>query len=264
MAKTKARKKKQGRPFETLRALLIAVALALGIRAFVVEPFKIPSGSMVPTLLVGDYIIVNKFAFGIREPFSGKLLFPVGEPRRGDVIVFRKPGEENVDYIKRIVGAPGDRIEVRDGRLFVNQQPIDRVPDGTFSYACRHGSPQPMRRFREIAENAREYTVIYNPVPRTGSFPEIEVPEGSYFMMGDNRDCSHDSRGWNERHRFVTDQHIKGRAMVIHWSWDLGGDTSPQRGFVSDFLHTLAKVVTFQVEEIRWHRIGRNVDGLAD
>ena len=118
------------KPFETLRALALAVLLALGIRAFIVEPFKIPSGSMIPTLLVGDYILVNKFAYGVREPFSGRLLVGLGEPARGDVIVFRYPDDPRIDYIKRVVGVPGDVVEIREGRLWVNGQIVDRVSEG--------------------------------------------------------------------------------------------------------------------------------------
>ena len=252
------------RPFETLRALALAVLLALGIRSFVVEPFKIPSGSMIPTLLVGDYIIVNKFSYGVREPFTGKLLIPLGEPQRGDVIVFRYPDNESIDYIKRIVGVAGDLIEIREGRLWVNGQVQDRVADGEFRYVdYQHGKDVVKRRYREIAEGGVEYSVIRNLRPvGVGSERRWRVPERRYFMMGDNRDNSRDSRLWN--HPFVSPEQIKGKAVRVHWSWVVGGPQTAGRSFVADFLNTLWRVITFQVEEVRWDRVGRPVDGLAD
>ena len=252
------------RPFETLRALALAVLLALGIRSFVVEPFKIPSGSMIPTLLVGDYIIVNKFSYGIREPFAGKLLIGLGEPERGDVIVFRYPDNPSIDYIKRIVGLPGDLIEFREGRLWVNGQVQDRVPEGEFTYLdYQQGRDVVKRRYREIAEGGVEYSVIRNLRPTGGnSVRRWRVPEERYFMMGDNRDNSRDSRLWNNP--FVMPEQIKGKAVRVHWSWVVGGPQIADRGFVADFVNTLWRVISFQVEEVRWSRLGRRVDGVAD
>ena len=255
-------RRRAAQSLETTKALLIAVVIALTIRVFLVEPFKIPSGSMIPTLLVGDYIIVNKLSYGVRLPFNGQLLIPIGEPVRGDVVVFRFPDNPKVDYIKRVVGIPGDRLEIRRGRLFVNGQPVDRVPEGDFLYPDQNGGTVTSLRFREISDDGREYTVIQRKPPDTGSRGPWTVPEGSYFMMGDNRDNSNDSRRW--RTHFVRSEQLKGRAVRIHWSWDLGGGPASQRGFIADFAHTLWRVVTFQVEEIRWGRIGRKVDGLAD
>ena len=217
---------------------------------------------MIPTLLVGDYIVVNKFAYGLREPFSGGLLIPLGEPERGDVIVFRFPDDERLDYIKRIVGLPGDRIEIREGRLWRNGQPVDRVPDGDFRYQSPDGAQKTTRRYRELGEDGSEHSVIRSKIPSTRNNGPWEVPEGHYFMMGDNRDFSSDSRAW--KRKFVAADQIKGRAVRIHWSWDVGGGSSAQRGFIEDFAVTLWRVVTFRVKEVRWQRIGRRIDGLAD
>ena len=205
--------------FETVKALVLAVVLALGIRSFLFEPFKIPSGSMIPTLLVGDYIVVNKFAYGVRMPITGSLLIPVGEPKRGEVVVFRYPDDPDIDYIKRVVGVPGDRVEVRRGRLFLNGQPVDRVKEGDFSYMDYQQHRRVTReRYREINEDRVEYTIIHDPRSSgIGSRRHWIVPEGKYFMMGDNRDNSRDSRLWT--HPFVSSDQLKGRAILVHWSF---------------------------------------------
>lgn len=255
---------RSGGPLETVRALLLAIAVALAIRAFVVEPFKIPSGSMIPTLLVGDYVLVNKSSYGVRLPFTGSLVFALGKPERGDVIVFRYPDDPSQDFIKRIVGMPGDRIEMRENRVFLNGQPIDLAFESSWTYRdLQRSSDVTAQRFIERNPEGVEYTVLYSdsgyPSPDRG--PWI-VPEGSYFAMGDNRDNSSDSRMW--RNHFVRDDQIKGRAFLIHWSWVVASGPSADRGFLLDLLHTLYRVVTFQVEEVRWSRIGRPIDGLAD
>ena len=248
---------------ETLRAVFWAALLALGIRSFVVEPFKIPSGSMIPTLLVGDYVLVNKFAYGVRLPITGSLLFSVGEPQRGDVVVFRYPDDPRQDFIKRLVGLPGDRIEIRDNRLWANGQPVDRIDDGGFEFSIG-GRTVRARRFTEVNPDQTEYTIIHT---NTASLPRLDrgpwvVPEGQYFMMGDNRDNSSDSRRW--RNSFVQADQLKGKAFCIHWSWVVSSEPQPDRSFLTDLLYTLYRVVTFQVEEVRWHRIGRSLAGHAD
>ena len=245
---------------ESFRAILWAVLLALAIRSFLVEPFKIPSGSMIPTLLVGDYVLVNKFAYGVRLPFTGSLLVPVGKPSRGDVIVFRYPDDPSQDFIKRIVGLPGDRVEMRQNRLWLNGQLVDLIPDGSFPYAEGFQRAD-LGRYTERNPENREYTVLY--AQRAGMEREGPwiVPDGQYFMMGDNRDHSSDSRKWT-KHSFVRADQIKGRAFRIHWSWVIHSGPH-ERGFVMDLLNTVWQVITFQVEEVRWSRIGRSLDGLA-
>jgi len=253
--------------FETLRAIFWAALIALAIRSFVVEPFKIPSGSMIPTLLVGDYVLVNKFAYGVRLPFTGQLLIPVGKPKRGDVMVFRFPDDPSQDFIKRVIGLPGDRIEMRDRRLTINGALVERTAQGEYHYPTGDVTEPPSaERFLEKNPEGVEYTVLQWEPESLAGRPEPTgpwvVPEGEYFMMGDNRDNSADSRRW--RHTFVSPEAIKGKAFLIHWSWVIAPNDRAQRSFIGDLLFTLWRVVTFQVEEIRWHRIGHLVSGPAD
>ena len=263
-----ARKSKEGaerrRPRETVRAFVLAIALALGIRTFVVEPFKIPSGSMIPTLLVGDHIFVNKFAYGLRLPFTGSLLVPMGEPQRGDVIVFRYPDDPTQDFIKRCVGVPGDRIETRGDRLLVNGQLVDRVDRGRFEFMDYEREREvAVRRYDEIFSGGVTVPTLYDPQrPHLGRRGPWEVPDGHYFMLGDNRDSSRDSRFW--RNPFVRADQIKGRARFIYWSWVVADGPQKERGILGDLLFTLYRVVTLQIEDVRWGRVGRGVDTLPD
>jgi signal peptidase I len=248
---------------DTFRAVFWAALIALTIRSFVVEPFKIPSGSMIPTLLVGDFVLVNKFAYGLRLPITGTLIWDLDEPQRGDVIVFRYPDDPSEDFIKRIVGMPGDRVEMRDDRVWLNGQLVDRIPDGSFEYTNQEQLRVQTRRFTERNPEGVEYTIIRaRPRDLAGRGGEWVVPEGSYFMMGDNRDNSSDSRRW--KNRFVRADQIKGRAFGIHWSWVVEPGRQKSRGLILDLLNTVWRIVTFQIEEVRWDRIGRSLDGLAD
>ena len=196
------------------------------LRSFLVEPFKIPSGSMIPTLLVGDFILVNKFTYGIRLPVINAKVVELNSPQRGDVMVFRYPDDPSLDYIKRVVGVPGDRIEYRDKRLTINGQPVQmkQIQD----YLSRERM-QFSRRYLERL-NGREHEIIVEDeapafVSQTRTFPHSEncnyngnlsglvctVPPGHYFVMGDNRDNSSDSRVWG----FVPDGNIVGKAFFI-------------------------------------------------
>lgn len=254
----------RGSAFDTVKALALAIVLALGIRSFLFEPFKIPSGSMIPTLVVGDYIVVNKLSYGVRLPITGTLLVELGAPQRGDVVVFRYPDDPSIDFIKRVVGIPGDTVRIREGRLFVNGQLVDRVEEGSYEYLdYQRGATVQSRRYREINADGAEYTILRDP-RRLASTPRGPwvVPKGMYFMMGDNRDNSRDSRVWSQH--FVASHQLKGRAMFVHWSWVISSEPGLERGFLADFIHTLFRVITFQVEEIRWERIGRSVAGVAD
>ncbi len=206
------------------------------LRSFVAEPFKIPSSSMRPTLEVGDFILVNKFAYGIRLPILEEKIVETGNPRRGDVVVFRYPVNPSQDFIKRVIGVPGDVVEYRDKMLTVNGRPLARSPDGTYSWleGLRFETTD---RFVERADPGtaeHEYTISVNPQAppvypqNVRSFPGREhceyndrgftckVPPGNYFMMGDNRDFSDDSRYWG----FVPDDHIRGKAFFIWFNWD--------------------------------------------
>ena len=250
---------------ETFRAFFIAVLIALGVRTFVVEPFKIPSASMVPTLLVGDYILVNKFAYGVRMPVTGKILIPVGAPTRGDVVVFRYPDDPSIDYIKRVIGIPGDTVRVAGNEVWVNDTQLDHQLQSDYAHMNYDVDREEMKtRYIERNVEGDEYTIIHNvgiPLWKASESQEWTVPEGQYFMMGDHRDNSRDSRKW--RNSFVTTDQLKGRAFLVHWSWVLGGEQSSDN-FIVDLVQTLWKIVTFEVEEIRWNRIGRSIDGIAD
>jgi signal peptidase I len=220
--------KKQSALWENIKVIVQALLLAMVIRTVLFQPFTIPSGSMMPTLLVGDYLFVNKFSYGYSKyslPFSPNLFSGrifASEPERGDIIVFRLPPNPEVDYIKRLVGLPGDRIQVTNGVLFINGKPVPKQPDGTFTsdYRLDPGSDVPV--FRETLDNGVTYDTLDQVQDSRGdNTREFVVPEGHYFFMGDNRDNSLDSRfdvG------FVPAENLIGRASIIFFS--LGNDTS--------------------------------------
>jgi signal peptidase I len=207
---------------QNVEALLFAVGLALLIRTFVFQPFKIPSGSMIPTLLVGDHLLVSKFIYGTKIPFTDKIVLPVEQIRRGDVIVFTYPNTEhdpsknNIYYIKRVIGVPGDSIDLDGRQLVINGQKVPLEYTGTYTDE-RNGE-----QFDEYDEDlfGEVHRVIYRKgrdSTNKGSFiPVNAVPEGYVFVMGDNRDNSQDSRFWG----FVPVGNIAGKAFLIHWSWD--------------------------------------------
>lgn len=176
-----------------VKTIVLALALALFIRTFFVQAFKIPSGSMIPTLLVGDHILVNKFIYGVRNPITRELWIKGKTPERKDVIVFIFPKNRKLDFIKRVIGLPGDVIEIHDKKVFVNGIPLDEP------YAI-HTDPNILPR--EIS-------------PRD-NFGPVRVPPGHLFVMGDNRDQSNDSRFWG----FVPIRDVKGKAFIIYFSWD--------------------------------------------
>ena len=178
---------------EYVEALVFALLIALFIRTFVVQAFKIPSGSMLPTLQIGDHILVNKLAYGVRVPFLEEQLARFGTPKPGDVIVFVYPVDPSKDFIKRVVGVPGDVIEIRNKRVFVNGVPRD----------------DPHAYFADGQDDAR------GGMPRD-NFGPVTVPRDHVFVMGDNRDRSYDSRFWG----FVSFDEIRGKAILIYWSWD--------------------------------------------
>ncbi len=212
---------------EYAEAMLIAVILALTIRAFVVQAFKIPSGSMIPSLLIGDHILVNKLAYGLQLPgeceleisfppvtcYASHPLIEFDAPKRGDVIVFRYPEDEQKDFIKRIIGMPGDIIRLENKTVYINGEPLHDTP---FTQRVDPG-------------------VIDGRINPRDNFAPRTVPDDSYFVMGDNRDQSLDSRFWG----YVQRHKIKGRAFLIYWSWNGRGAWT---------------------EWVRWSRIGKGIE----
>jgi len=202
---------------EFCRSFFPVIGIVLLLRSFVVEPFRIPSGSMIPTLLVGDFILVNKFTYGLRDPVFHWRFLGSGEPKRGDVVVFRWPGDPSIDYIKRVIGLPGDHIAYRDKVLYVNGQRMNQSPDGQFDTHTQ-GAPISMRLEEQLGDV--KHPILINPEQPGTPFPqymtEFVVPPGQYFMMGDNRDNSSDSRFWGT----VPERNLVGKAFMIWMSWD--------------------------------------------
>jgi signal peptidase I len=208
---------------EYAESIGVAVAIALLLRAFVVEAFQIPSGSMIPTLEVGDHIFVSKFSYGIGIPFTDKKLVTFGMPKRGDIIVFKFPLDPSTDYIKRVVGLPGDKVELRKNEVFINGRPMERYQvKGPCSYDD-NGFERRCERWIENLEG-RSHLVFQNATDGSTDYGPLKVPEGNVFVMGDNRDNSNDSRGWGT----VRQELIKGRALIVWWSrGPITGDFSP-------------------------------------
>ena len=184
--------KKKTKWREYVETFIIALLIALFVRTFVIQAFKIPSGSMVPTLLVGDHLLVNKFIYGTRIPLVGRKLFVLRKPRRGDVIVFIYPRDRSKDFIKRVIGLEGEKVEIKGQKIYINDRLID---DPWGIYGKKNA-------FWNVS--ARE------------NFGPVIVPRGSLFVLGDNRDNSQDSRYWG----FVPLNDVLGKAFIIYWSWD--------------------------------------------
>ncbi len=205
---------------EYTESIGVAVLIALFLRAFVVEAFKIPSGSMIPTLQVGDHIFVNKFIYGVRLPFTNiKFGMEYRKPRRGEVIVFIYPKEPDKDFIKRIVGVEGDTVEVKNDQLFINGKPVPRRhvdEDCRYEDYVEDTAHWEERRCEKWIEtmDGQPYTTVFDKNSSPHSYGPFSVPKDRVFVMGDNRDNSHDSRFWG----FVPFDLIKGKAMIIWWS----------------------------------------------
>jgi len=207
---------------EYARSFFPIFLVVLLLRAFLVEPFRIPSGSMMPSLLVGDFILVNKFTYGIRLPVTKTKLIDINEPERGDVVVFRWPVNPRLDYIKRLVGLPGDKISYRNKTLVINGDPVKIEAIGPYQPV---GSGMRALGSIEGRENlmGEEHSVLVNPLSPDFSpsctfmgYQEVEVPEGHYLMVGDNRDDSNDGRCWG----FVPEENLVGKAFFIWFSLD--------------------------------------------
>ncbi|MEJ2672050.1 MAG: signal peptidase I [Deltaproteobacteria bacterium] len=232
-----SRSRSQKKPFwrDYGESLVIAIILALIIRAFLIQAFSIPSGSMEPTLLIGDYLLVNKFAYGIRNPLTNKVLIPIGKPHRGDVVVFIFPQDPTKDYIKRVIGLPGDRIQIINKKVFINGK-LYVTPQAVYDDPTIIPAPQGPTES-----------------PRDNMGPVL-VPAHSYFCMGDNRDHSYDSRFWG----FVPMKNFLGKALIIYFSWK----GPPNESFVQAFAGGLKGLIyhlhwNTKDFSVRWNRIGR-------
>jgi len=193
VAVTGERKKAKSTFREYAESIVFALLLALFIRSFIVQAFKIPSGSMIPTLQIGDHILVNKLSYGIRSPFWDLFLLSFKKPQRGDVVVFIFPEDRSKDFIKRVIGIEGDMVEIREKRVYINGKPLE----------------DPHAHIEGDAPERGPLNVRDNYGPK-------QVPENYIFVMGDNRDRSYDSRYWG----YVNLDDVKGRAFMIYWSWD--------------------------------------------
>ena len=197
------------------------------LRSFLFEPFRIPSGSLEPTLLTGDFIIVNKFDYGVRLPVIHNKLFGEGEPKRGDIMVFRWPLNPSIDFIKRVIGVPGDKISYLDKTLYVNGKKIPQDYLKTVTINDENGEHE-VKQYEENLLGIK-HKIYIDPARTSADLKEVTVPEGSYFVMGDHRDDSEDSRYWG----FVPEQNIIGKAVYVWMSWN-NNDMN-----------------------VRWHRIGK-------
>lgn len=178
---------------ENIEAIIIALILAFFIRTFIVQAFKIPSGSMKETLQIGDHILVNKFIYGVKIPFLRTTLIDIKNPKRFDIVVFKFPEDPKKDFIKRVIGVEGDTVEIRNKKVYINNEQIDDI----------------------YGQYTDPYEFPANSQPRD-NFGPVKVPAHSIFVMGDNRDHSYDSRWWG----FVDLKALEGKAMIIYWSWD--------------------------------------------
>jgi signal peptidase I len=216
---------------EYFESIVIAVILALFVRTWAVQAFKIPTGSMENNLLIGDHLLVNKFVFGPSASAAERSLLPMREIRRHDVVVFKYPDEPERDFIKRVVGLPGETLELRDKKVYINGQPLD----------------EPFVHFLDPVSHSSEVT-SFDVRERYGP---VRVPDGQYFVMGDNRDNSQDSRYWG----FLPRSHIKGRALMIYWSFDTG----PEPEGEASALRRVLSVITHFFTRTRWERIFRQI-----
>jgi signal peptidase I len=199
---------------EYARSFFPIVLIVFLLRSFLAEPFRIPSASMMPTLLIGDFLLVNKFTYGIRIPVINKKIIELDEPKRGDIVVFRFPKDPTVDYIKRVIGLPGDKVAYHDKKLYINDTPVNQASLGSYQGV---GQGQDMTGSEHLEENL---TGVEHSILIRKDAPTVEgtyvIPAGNYFVMGDNRDNSNDSRYWGT----VPEENLVGKAFFIWMSWD--------------------------------------------
>jgi len=225
----KRKKRKKNTARETFEAILVALIAAMILRAFVVQAFRIPTGSMKDTLLVGDFLLVNKFIYGVRTPdtipfieakIPGPFRLPAfKKPKNGDVVVFKYPLDPTLDYIKRCIAIGGQTIEVSSGDVFIDGKPEGKKTDLGSKYDPEDG--RHVKRTKMTTPLGKEYVIRHyvDRYAQTDNFGPVTVPEGHYFMMGDNRDNSSDSRVWG----FLPEENVVGEALIIYFSWDKTG-----------------------------------------
>ena len=223
---------------EYFESILIAVILAFFVRTFVVQAFKIPTGSMEENLLIGDHLLVNKFVFGPAPSALERALLPMTDIRRGDILVFKYPEEPERDFIKRVIGLPGETLEVREKKVYLNGTALDE-PYAHFLQPPSAGSP-----FDEVTHaDVRE------------RFGPVTVPANQYFVMGDNRDNSQDSRYWG----FLPRENVKGKALILYWSYEAEADASSDET-AGATVKRLFSVVTHFFSNTRWSRMFRQIE----
>lgn len=212
---------KEPRLIEYSKAFFPVILLVFILRSFVVEPFRIPSGSMLPSLHIGDFILVNKFGYGIRLPIINTKVLDVDEPERGDVMVFRFPNDPTINYIKRVVGLPGDVVKYQDKKLYINGKEMKQTPSEEYFFNEQRRQTAPVTRLvEELGDVKHDILIDANGRAINNTWT---VPANHYFVMGDNRDQSNDSRVWG----FVPEENIVGRAFFIWLSWDLAHGRAP-------------------------------------
>ena len=220
---------------EYFESIVIAVILALFVRTWVVQAFKIPTGSMENNLLIGDHLLVNKFVFGPTPLAIGRAVLPVRSIRRGDIVVFKYPEEPDRDFIKRVIGLPGETVELKNKQVYIDGKPIDEP------YV--HFLTPPSSDYQEVTSyDVRE------------RFGPVTVPDNRYFVMGDNRDNSQDSRYWG----FLPRDYVKGRALLIYWSYESGREDYIDEGLVAS-IRRMGSVAIHFFTRTRWERLLRQI-----
>lgn len=252
---------------EIIKAMVAAAVIALTIRTFVAEPFNIPSGSMFPSLLVGDYLFVEKYSYGYSKysfpldlgPFEGRIMEK--QPARGDIAVFRQPKRIHIDYIKRIIGLPGDKIQVAGGILRINGEPVKREYLGTEDMAETSAINVYQKYIETLPNGVKHYIYEISDGEELDNTVEFEVPEGYYFAMGDNRDSSLDSRV-QDQVGFVPAENLIGRAAFIFFSTEGVGEACAREGTFAAVKSIGCKLVEWP-KAVRYNRLFKSVNGLS-
>ena len=227
LARKRAKDQKPNKISELSYSFFPVFFIVLILRSFLIEPFRIPSGSLEPTLAVGDFVAVNKFSYGFRLPVIEKKIIPYASPKTGQVAVFRWPPDPSYDYIKRIIGVPGDTVEYKNKKLYINGVEMKQQ---FVEYTTDESSDRPVAKYIENLDGVEHDIYVRTDVPAYDF--KVTVPEGQYFMMGDNRDDSADSRYWG----FVPDEYLRGRAFLVWMSWN-GKKMMPRWSNIGHVIH---------------------------